>query len=165
MQFLTKVGGKALNDSPLPFFPLNPTQGRRPWGGTSLGGWYNEKYIYFKMCCCCFVLFFLCTPPPALPSNGSSKLKSFVEQCYRHKTKKHRVQWPRLTPWTWCPRRLPAGYCWGSVQSAALCWAGGKQMDKSNTHISIYCTLLQYYVTPKCKIWLMVFRSLSSSIG
>lgn len=47
--------------------------------------------------------------------------------------KETRVQWPSLTPWRSCPRRLPAEYCWGSVRSAALCLAGGKQMDKLHT--------------------------------
>lgn len=60
--------------------------------------------------------------------------------------KETRVQWPSLTPWRSCPRRLPAGYCWGSVRSAALCLAGGKQMDKSHTHkhVRIYSCITSF---------------------
>lgn len=60
--------------------------------------------------------------------------------------KETRVQWLSLTPWRSTPRQPPAGYCWGSVRSAALCLAGGKQMDKLHTHVR---TVLR-------KTWLLI---------
>lgn len=67
----------------------------------------------------------------------ASRLNGFVSMLLSQ-DKATRVQWPCLTPCRSCPRRLPAGYCWGNVRSAALCLAGGKQMDKSQTHAYIH---------------------------
>lgn len=67
------------------------------------------------------------------------------------------VQRPSLTPCKWSPRRLPAGYCWGSVQSAALRLAGGKQMDKLNVHVHILDTFA-IQRDAKMQIWLVVFN-------
>lgn len=61
-----------------------------------------------------------------------------------------RVQWSHLTPWT-CPRWLPAGYCWGHVQSAALCSAGGKQMVKKK-YLLRNCHRLIFVISLKMTI-------------
>lgn len=122
-------------------------QGVRPWGETSVGGWYirkKEEKKDFEMC------FPLCTDSHLhwlqmlVTLNALLVVFQTKWLCWTmllSQDKETRVQWPSLTPWRSCPRRFPAGYCWGSVRSAVLCLAGGKQMDKLHTR-AIYTLVL-----------------------
>lgn len=67
----------------------NP-QGVRPWGETSLGGWYIKRKkqfrnVLFSWATTCIV--FKCEWPWT-PYWFASRRNGFVEQCYCHKTKK-----------------------------------------------------------------------------
>lgn len=124
--------------------PPPTTQGGRPWGETSLGGWYIKEKTGFEMCFPLWMSCHLHCLQMWVTLNGLLVFFQTKWLCWTmllSQDKETRVQWPRLTPWRSHPGRLPAEYCWGSVRSAALCLAGGKQMDKLLTRAYI----LMYY--------------------
>lgn len=119
----------------------------RPWGEMSLGGWHFKQKKPFRNMFSFWTGHHLhCLRMWAslnvLLVGFQTKLLCWT--MLLSQDKKTRVQWPSLTPWMLCPRRLPAGYCWGSVRSAALCLAGGRQMDISVMHC--YTTLILFVV-------------------
>lgn len=121
------------------------TQELRPWGETSLGGWYIkrekiEMCFFFALAATCIV--FQCMWPWMLYWLAS-RLNGFVEKCYCHKTKKPEFN-GLASPHE---GRVQSGFQLGTVEvvfdQLLSAWLGVNRWT-NYTHTCIY-SIVSYY--------------------